>query len=38
MQVETKYASLYTLKQKAAAHMNSKKFSWATVYLIDSLK
>jgi hypothetical protein len=35
---EQKFHNAYMLKQKAADHMNEKKYSWAMVYLCDVLK
>lgn len=33
-----KYKELFMLKTKATTHMNEKKYSWAMVYLCDTLK
>ncbi len=32
------YKDLYLLRQKATTHMTEKKYSWAMVYLCDTLK
>lgn len=32
-----KYQQMYLLKQKAATHLTERKYSWAKVYLCDTL-